>query len=240
MKDAVLARLNAARAAKRPAALATDLATGAQALFVDDESLGDESLGDPGLRGGCAAEVRAALARDASATVETAAGPVFIQVFNPPLRLIVVGAVHITQPLARMALLAGYAVTVIDPRQAFAEAARFPGVALARDWPDEALRGLAPDRRTAVVTLTHDPKLDDPALDVALRSPAFYIGALGSRRTHGKRRARLAELGHDATAIARIHGPVGLDIGARSPAEIALSIMAEITAVRRERGRSGA
>ncbi len=240
MKDAVLARLNAARAAKRPAALATDLATGAQALFVDDESLGDESLGDPGLREGCAAEVRAALARDASATVETAAGPVFIQVFNPPLRLIVVGAVHITQPLARMALLAGYAVTVIDPRQAFAEAARFPGVALARDWPDEALRGLAPDRRTAVVTLTHDPKLDDPALDVALRSPAFYIGALGSRRTHGKRRARLAELGHDATAIARIHGPVGLDIGARSPAEIALSIMAEITAVRRERGRSGA
>ena len=233
MKDAILARLNAARAAKRPAALATDLATGAQALFV-----GDEILGDIGLRDGCAAEVRAALARDASGAIETGGGSVFIQVFNPPLRLIVVGAVHITQPLARMALLAGYAVTVIDPRRAFAEDARFPGVVLARDWPDEAMRALAPDRRAAVVTLTHDPKLDDPALDVALRSPAFYIGALGSRRTHEKRRARLAELGHDAAAIARIHGPVGLDIGARSPAEIALSIMAEITAVRR--GRAGA
>jgi len=233
VKDAILARLNAARAAKRPTALATDLATGAQALFVDDESFGDDSL-----RESCAAEVRAALARDASVTVETDGRAVFIQVFNPPLRLIVVGAVHITQPLVRMATLAGYAVTVIDPRRAFAEATRFPGVVLARDWPDEAMRALAPDRRTAVVTLTHDPKLDDPALDVALRSPAFYIGALGSRRTHGKRRARLAELGHDAAAIARIHGPIGLDIGARSPAEIALSIMAEITAVRRGRAEA--
>ncbi len=230
MKDAILARLNAARAAKEPTALATDLASGAQALFV-----GEESFGDDRLRQTCAEAVRAALARDASGTVETPDGTLFIQVFNPPLRLIVVGAVHITQPLARMALLAGYAVTVIDPRRAFAEAARFPGVALVHDWPDEAMRALAPDRRTAVVTLTHDPKLDDPALDVALRSPAFYIGALGSRRTHGKRCERLAELGHDAAALARIHGPVGLDIGARSPAEIALSIMAEITAARRGR-----
>ena len=147
--------------------------------------------------------------------------------------LVVVGAVHISQALAPMASLAGYAVSIVDPRGTFATEERFPGVELIDDWPDEAMENLSPDRRTAVVTLTHDPKLDDPALDVALRSEAFYIAALGSKRTHAGRIDRLQQLGHDDAALARIHGPAGLDIGAVSPAEIALSIMAEMTAVLR-------
>ena len=145
--------------------------------------------------------------------------------------MIVVGAVHIAQSLVPMATLSGYDVTIVDPRQAFATEARFPGVALQHDWPDDAMSALDPDRRTAVVTLTHDPKLDDPALTVALRSEAFYIGSLGSNRTHAKRLARLIEAGLTESELARIHAPVGLDIGAVSPAEIAVSIMAQITAV---------
>jgi xanthine dehydrogenase accessory factor len=167
--------------------------------------------------------------------------------YNPPLRLLVVGAVHIAQALAPMARRTGYAVTVIDPRGAFAARPRFaddadegeaavPPLVLRDDWPDEALDALAPDARTAVVTLTHDPKLDDPALDRALRSDAFYIGALGSRKTHASRLRRLAAAGFEETALARIHGPVGLPIGARSPAEIAISILAQIT----DRLRNGA
>ena len=156
--------------------------------------------------------------------------------FNPPLRLIVVGAVHIAQALVPMASLTGYDVTVVDPRRAFASDARFPGVAVRQDWPDEALEELRPDARAAVITLTHDPKLDDPALDVALRSDAFYIAALGSKRTHAARLERLAGLGHDAATLGRIFGPAGLPIGAVSPAEIALSIMAEMTQVLRRLG----
>src|SRR4029450_3272275 len=132
----------------------------------------------------------------------------------PPVRLVVVGAVHVAQALVPMAVTLGFAVTVVDPRRAFATPERFPGVSLSFDWPDEAMAALALDARTAVVTLTHDPKLDDPALDVALRSPCFYIGALGSRRTHAKRVARLAELGHAEAAMGRIHAPVGLNIAA--------------------------
>ena len=153
----------------------------------------------------------------------------FVQPFNAPLRLIIIGAVHIAQHLAGYALSCGYEVVVADPRPAFASAARFPGVTLNTEWPDYALEILAPDRRTALVTLTHDPKLDDPALQVALRSPAFYIGALGSRKTQAARVARLQEAGLGETEIARLNAPVGLDIGARSPAEIAISVMAEIT-----------
>ena len=177
-----------------------------------------------------------ALRRDQSAMVETSRGRAFLQVFNPPLRLIVIGAVHIAQALAPMASLAGYQVTVIDPRRAFATDSRFPDVAMTQDWPDEAMQALAPDRRTAVVALTHDPKLDDPGLDVALRSEAFYIAALGSRRTHAGRLERLKALGHDAATLARIHGPAGLDIGAVSPAEIAISVMAEMTQALRGAG----
>ena len=157
----------------------------------------------------------------------------FVAIHNPPLRLIVVGAVHIAQALVPMARTLGYDPVVIDPRESFSSPARFPGTPLLHDWPDEAVAGLGLDARTALVLLTHDPKLDDPALMAGLRSEVFYIGALGSTRTHGKRVARLLEAGFSEAAIARIHGPVGLDIGAAGPAEIALSILAEMTRVLR-------
>jgi len=152
---------------------------------------------------------------------------------NPPRRLLVVGAVHITQFLASMAHQAGYDVVVIDPRAVFAAAERFPGTSCLTAWPDEAMAGLAPDSRTAVVTLTHDPKIDDPGLRAALQSDAFYIGCLGSRRTHAARCARLAEAGFTPEMLARLHGPAGTDIGARTPAEIAVSILAQMIAVER-------
>jgi xanthine dehydrogenase accessory factor len=159
-------------------------------------------------------------------------GQLFVQAFNPPRRLVIVGAVHFAQSLAPMAALTGYAVAVIDPRRAFATDARFPDFTLLSDWPDEAMERLKPDNRTAVVTLTHDPKLDDPALQVALRSEAFYIGALGSKRTHAARCERLRAAGLADSDLARIHGPAGLAIGAKSPAEIAISVMAQMTAAR--------
>jgi len=161
--------------------------------------------------------------------------PQFIGIFNPPLRLLIVGAVHIAQALTIMAAAAGFQVTVIDPRGAWATSDRFPGITLDDRWPREALQDLKPDQRTAIVSLSHDPKLDDPALTEALKSQCFYIGALGSSRTHAKRRERLAELGVDAETFARIQGPVGLDIGAVTPAEIAVSILAEIIATLRAR-----
>ena len=158
----------------------------------------------------------------------------FLAVHNPPLRLIVVGAVHIAQPLLSIARLCGYDPTLIDPREAFGSSARFPGDTILPDWPDEAMAALAPDARTAVVTLTHDPKLDDPAIRAALASPCFYLGCLGSKKTHAKRLDRLAAAGFQPDQIARIHAPVGLDIGAKTPAEIAVSILAQITAVLRQ------
>ena len=156
-------------------------------------------------------------------------GETFVNIHNPPLRMMVVGAVHIAQPLVRMARLAGYDPVVIDPRAAFASEARFPNERLVHDWPDEALQAEGLDGRCAVVTLSHDPKIDDPAIQVALRSDAFYLGCLGSSRTHAKRVARLEAAGFSAAEIAKIHAPVGADIGAKTPAEIAVSIMAEIT-----------
>ena len=224
MKAETLARLCADRQAKRAVALVTNLKSGDQEFVYPSDNEANSEIVKAAIE---------ALDDDRSRTVESDAGKHFIHVHNPPLRLIVVGAVHIAQPLARMAALAGYAVTVVDPRRAFAADERFGAIAVSRDWPDEALTALDIDARTAVVTLTHDPKLDDPALTVALRSAAFYIGSLGSRRTHGKRHDRLMELGISEAEFARIHGPIGLDIGALSPAEIAVSIMAEITQVRR-------
>ena len=156
-------------------------------------------------------------------------GATFVAIHNPALRMAVVGAVHIAQPLMQMARLAGYDAVLIDPREAFGAAARFPGETISNDWPDEALAAFGLDPRTAVVTLTHDPKIDDPAIEAALASEVFYLGSLGSKRTHAKRVERLGAKGFDEDAIARIHAPVGLDIGARSPAEIAISVMAEIT-----------
>ena len=230
MKQPILQQLLKARADKRPAALLTHLDSGAQSLSVDGGASGDLAV-TPELETAIA-EARKA---DRSRRVETADGPVFVQVFNPPLRLAIIGAVHIAQPLAPMAGLAGYDVTVIDPRRAFASDERFPAVAMLGDWPDEALAALRPDARTAVVALTHDPKLDDPALDVALKSDAFYIAALGSRKTHAARLERLAALGHGPETLARIHGPAGLAIGAVSPAEIAIAVMAQMTAALRQR-----
>ncbi len=226
MKRRTLDEILAARAEKRPVALITDLDSGLQGVAFPDAYFGEL---DPGQDAVAAA--RDALRHDRSGRLEAVDGTLFAQVFNPPARLILVGAVHISQPLAPMAALAGYAVAVVDPRRAFASDQRFPGVTMIDDWPDDALAALAPDRRTAVVTLTHDPKLDDPALQAALRSEAFYIGALGSRRTHAARLERLRQAGFDDGQLERIHGPVGLGIGARSPAEIAVSILAQITQV---------
>lgn len=157
-------------------------------------------------------------------------GEDFVCIHNPPLKLVVVGAVHIAQPLLGMARACGYDPVLIDPREAFGAAARFPGERIVNDWPDAAMAAEGLDARTAVVTLTHDPKIDDPAIVAALGSGVFYLGSLGSKRTHEKRVARLTEAGFTAGDIARIHAPVGLDIGAKSPGEIALSVMAEITA----------
>lgn len=224
MKREILDALQAARAEHRTAALVTDLSSGAQALVIDDTVMGDLPIGET-----LNAEIRKAI-RESRSRVANDDG-VFIQTFVPPLRLAIVGAVHIAQALAPIAALAGYDVTVIDPRRAFASDERFPGVKVSTEWPDDGLAALKPDGRTAVVTLTHDPKLDDPALDVALKSPAFYIAALGSRKTHAGRIERLTALGHGANALARIHGPAGLALGAVSPAEIAISVMAQMTAV---------
>ena len=164
-------------------------------------------------------------------------GHEFVGIHNPPLRMAIVGAVHIAQPLVAMARLAGFDPVLIDPRAAFASDARFPGETLIHDWPDDAITAFAPDHRSAVLTLSHDPKIDDPAILSALRSDCFYLGCLGSTRTHAKRVARLEEAGISAEQIARIHAPIGLDIGGKSPAEIAISIMAEITL--RLRGAKG-
>ncbi len=234
MKTEILERVLADREAKRQFALVTHLATGDQSIV----HLGGAEDGgvDPALR----PAVEDAIRDDRSGTVQGAGGDAFVEVFNPPLRLLIVGAVHIAQPLARMASVAGYDVTVIDPRGSFATDDRFPGVALVNEWPDEAMPPLDPDRRTAVVTLTHDPKIDDPALAAVLRSDAFYIGALGSRKTHAARVERLAEAGFGADEIGRIHGPVGLSLGAVSPAEIAVSILAQVTQALHARERVAA
>ena len=230
MKRETLETLLRARAGKQPAALITDLASGAETLLVDSSVAGEIPV-DAALQ----SEATAALRADRGRTIERDGQTLFINVFNPPLRLVIVGAVHIAQALVPMAAIAGYDVTVVDPRRAFASDERFPGVYVNREWPDEALDALGPDARTAVVTLTHDPKLDDPALDVALRSQAFYIASLGSKKTHAARLDRLAALGHDERTLARIHGPAGLPLGAVSPAEIAIAVMAEMTrALRRE------
>jgi xanthine dehydrogenase accessory factor len=234
MKLALLEKALAASRAGRAAVLATHLKSGRQSLIEASEIVGNLVLDATAL-----AAIRKAVSEDRSTTIETADGPVFVEVFNPRLRCIIVGAVHIAQPLARMASIAGYLVTVVDPRTAFASDERFPDVQLSTEWPDEALEKLRPNRRTAIVTLTHDPKLDDPALAAALRSDAFYIGALGSKKTHGARLKRLTQMGFSEADLARIHGPVGIDIGAISPAEIAIAIMAQITQVLRAEPESG-
>ncbi len=222
MTPDILAALEKAKLAKTPIVLATRLPSGEQSLLPDPSAPADLN-----------AAAQRALDRDESGTVKVGDTDWFLHAYNPPLRLAVVGAVHIAQALVPFAAPCGFSVTIIDPRRSFASDERFPGVAISHEWPDEAMEAFAPDSRTAVVTLTHDPKLDDPALDRALKSSAFYIGALGSRRTHAARLKRLRDLGHSDEAMARIRGPVGLNIEAVTAPEIALSIIAEIVAVRR-------
>ena len=223
MTPELLTRLQSARADATPVVLATNLATGAQLLLPADPA--PDGLQAPAAK---------ALRDDRNATADVDGATWFLHAYNPPMRLVVVGAVHIAQALVPMAAGLGYGVLVTDPRRAFASDERFPGVTISTDWPDEALDAFRPDTRTAIVTLTHDPKLDDPALDRALKSQAFYVGALGSRRTHAARLDRLRAMGHGDQALARIRGPVGLDIGAVTAGEIALSIMAQLVAVRRQ------
>jgi len=229
--DAILA----AGRHSRSVALATDLASGRQLLVDEGTAEGELEVDAATL-----VAIRTALKSDRNTTLDTSGVRVFVEVFSPPRRCFVIGAVHIAQPLVQMLKLADYGVIVIDPRGSFATEARFPGVDLTQEWPDEALERLKPDHRSAVVTLTHDPKLDDPALAVALRSDCFYIGALGSLRTHAARCSRLTELGFGEPDLARIHGPIGLAIGAVSPAEVAISIVAQMTQILRRGERAEA
>lgn len=226
MKSTLLEAIVSAQAARRPVATVTRLADGTQALWQEAGLCGELELPSA-----AAEEIARRIVADRSGLLEADEG-LFLRVYVPVPRLLVVGAVHIAQALAPMAATAGFAVVVIDPRRAFASSARFPGVLLRHEWPDQALAELRPDAATAVVSLTHDPKLDDPALAAALTSAAFYIGSLGSTRTHARRLERLREQGFDDATLARIHAPVGLDLGGRMPAEISVAILAEIVQVR--------
>jgi xanthine dehydrogenase accessory factor len=225
MKWSLYERLQALSAAGISAAVVTRLSDGAQTLFDGERWEGDVRLAD-----GQRSDIRGMLTANRSGML-SGTEDLFVRAYARPARLIVIGAAHISQALAPMAAIAGFDVVVIDPRRAFASAERFPGVTLVHAWPDEALEQLKLDGVSAVVTLTHDPKLDDPALIAALRSPAFYVGALGSTRTHAKRVARLTEAGL-GDKVGRIHAPVGLDLGGRAPREIAVSILAEVIQVR--------
>jgi xanthine dehydrogenase accessory factor len=220
MKLELLKTLNAERAARRAVVVVTDIASGQQRLVR-----GADVAKDP-LK--ALLEKRIRMAK--SGMEETPQGKMFLTVHVPSPQLVITGAVHISQTLAPLGHLLGYAVTVVDPRTAFATIERFPDVKVIAEWPDVALPPLNVDHYTAFVALTHDPKIDDPALLHALQRDCFYIGALGSKKTHAKRVARLKEKGIGDTDIARIHAPIGLDIGAVSPAEIAVAIMGEITA----------
>jgi xanthine dehydrogenase accessory factor len=219
MRLDILKALNAERAARRAAVVVTHQESGAQRL-VTHEKVAADPLRDV---------LEAHLRSGKSGVEDTPEGKVFLTVHVPPTRLVITGAVHISQALAPIASLLGYDVTIVDPRTAFASVERFPGVKVIADWPDKALPALGIDRYTAFVALTHDPKIDDPALMHALERECFYIGALGSRKTHGRRLERLKAGGATDAALARIHAPIGLPIGAISPPEIAVAIMGEIT-----------
>ncbi len=219
MRLDILKALNTERAARRAAVVVTHQESGDKRLVTEDK-VADDPLKDL---------LEAHLRSGKSGIEETAEGKVFLTVHVPPTRLVVIGAVHISQALAPIAALLGYDVTIVDPRTAFASPERFPGVTVIAEWPDKALPPLGVDRYTAFVALTHDPKIDDPALLHALERNCFYIGALGSRKTHGRRVERLKAQGAGDNNLARIHAPIGLPIGAISPPEIAVAIMGEIT-----------
>ncbi len=213
--------------ARRGVALVTELESGAQSLVYSRDGLNDD----------LASALDEAFRHDKSTTVASGEGELFVNVVNPSIRLIVIGAVHVAQPLVTMARALGYDTIVVDPRSAFATEERFGDVRIVREWPHEALPEIGLDGRSALIALTHDPKIDDPALILALASHAFYVGALGSRKTHAKRVERLLKAGVTLANIERIHAPIGLDIGAQGAAEIALSIVAEIAAVQRGKAR---
>jgi xanthine dehydrogenase accessory factor len=220
----VLQQLNEERSARRAAILITDVGSGTQRL-VKAADVSRDPLSEM---------LQQRLRNGKSGMVETAQGPAFLTVYVPPPRLLAIGAVHISQALAPMARMLGYDVTIVDPRTAFATPERFPDVPLIAEWPDVALPPLNVDRYTAFVALTHDPKIDDPALLHAFERGCFYIGALGSKKTHARRIERLKGQGVSEDDLGRIHAPIGLAIGAVSPPEIAVSIMAEITAALRQ------
>lgn len=225
----LLAALNAERAARRAAILVTDLASGTQRLVREAEVAGDP----------LAPVLEERLRSGKSGLAEADGRQLFLTVQAPPVKVVVIGAVHISQALAPMARGLDLDVTIVDPRTAFATPERFPGVPVIAEWPDAALPRLGLDRYTALLALTHDPKIDDPALSAALKAECFYIGALGSRKTHARRVERLAGAGFGEADVARIHAPIGLDIGAVSPAEIAVSILAEVVAaLRKDRRRA--
>jgi xanthine dehydrogenase accessory factor len=230
MQLGLLSGLNAERAARRAAILVTDIASGEQRLVRETEVDGDP----------LAEDLRKALLNGKSGFLERDDRQFFLTVQVPPVRAVVIGAVHISQALAPMMKGVDLDVTIIDPRTAFATPERFPDVDLRAEWPDAVLPDLGLDRYTAMVALTHDPKIDDPALVAALRSDCFYIGALGSRKTHERRVQRLTAAGLTEADLARIHAPIGLDIGAVSPAEIAVSILAELIAALRSGRRRAA
>jgi xanthine dehydrogenase accessory factor len=215
LKRTILEQLLAARANRQAVALITNLQTCEQRLVPRGEAVDDP----------LAEKLEEAFRFDQSQNHDGQ----FINIHNPPLRLILIGAVHIAQSVIPIAQQLGYDVTVIDPRGAFATGARFPGIALYAEWPDEVLAKIGLDQRTALIALTHDPKIDDPALNAGLKSEVFYIGALGSKKTQASRVERLKSAGFTEAQIARIHGPVGLAIGAKGAPEIAVSIMAEVT-----------
>jgi xanthine dehydrogenase accessory factor len=216
MQVDTLKAINTARNERRAIAVVTNTASGVQRIISRENAAFDPFL-DKAFR------------FDKSGVEQTQEGEVFITIHNPKLRLIIIGAVLIAQSVIPMAEAAGYDVTVIDPRGAFATGARFPNVTLHADWPQDVMPGLKPDARTAILLLTHDPKIDDPALVIALKSNMFYVGALGSKKTQASRNERMAAAGFSETDVARIHGPIGLNIGAVGAAEIAISIMAEMT-----------
>lgn len=225
MRRELLAALNEERALRRAYVVVTDTTSGAQRLVRAAEIAGDPL-----------ADILAEHLRlGKSALIEKDGAAVFLSVQVPPVRLIAIGAVHISQALAPMAKIAGFDMTIIDPRTAFASPERFPEVELIAEWPQDALVRLIPDAYTAMALLTHDPRIDDPGLHAALAADCFYIGALGSRKTHGKRLERLRNAGFTEVQLNRIHAPIGLDIGAVSPAEIAVSILGEIIAALRKK-----
>jgi xanthine dehydrogenase accessory factor len=223
MTPDILEQIVESRGLRKAVALVTELESGRQRV-VAREHAADDTL---------AKVLDGAFRTGESGVHDLPEGEFFIHVYNPRLRIVIIGAVHISQALIPIAKAAGYDIVVIDPRGAFATAERFPDIKLHTEWPDEVIAKIGLDAQTAVLALTHDPKIDDPALAAALKSKAFYVGALGSKRTQSKRFERLMAAGFDDAQIARIRGPIGLDIGAKGPVEIAVAIMAEITRVLR-------